>query len=243
MPDVQGFDDFDVDKALRALFRREVELHGPPAGRFQYSGPFDGPVTDIEKREAFEFAMEHWLKHDIAQSPALPRCEFEDNKCRALGAAWAMDLLLRVPAIGRAHARDLIVIKATRRFVEHINEYEADIAAYKASSDEFHDGIWRLPHQHERFCELPLRLLPYLANLRRALDFIVQFSFDPQLPEHMRGSLRRGLLTVVEATLADHAWTNDDIIAAIDDGRGGSERARKDRLWHRLDEFRARTSA
>jgi hypothetical protein len=135
------------------------------------------------------------------------------------------------------------MIRAIERFLLEVKTFEAAIGSYEKAGDKLHEGIWKWRHQHDRFCEPPLRLLPYLEKLRRTLESLVRFSLDPQLPEHMRGNLRRGLLSAVETTLADHDWTPDEIIAVIDDGRGGSARKRKDRLRHRLDDFRIRTAA
>jgi hypothetical protein len=233
----EPFDDFKVN--LRQLALYLVEMHGGPCGRAPWPFSGEGPISKAEKGALADLALEHLLCHDLSAKPIGPRCTHSDRCCRALGGAQTVFTLLPVSADEEKAKSVLPVRRSLAKAVKALDDFGKDFAVYLRDRIAIHQekGICT-GRAHIAFCTYPWALAQEAAYLWALLPLLDRVSLLPQVPEHLRGGPRRGLLVLIEMTLARHGWSLDEILAVIHDGvtPNGKDtlRARKTRLRERL---------
>lgn len=244
--DASDFSDFPLNRAVRHLATRLLEFHGAPRSKITW--PLDGaaPLSGAESALVKEVLFDHSLQHHVAfeSLAGLPQCLIPASKCKGLGAALALDHAFqqRGPDASSVYTSKLrIAGSGAQSKLRHLVKTIGD---GRTIWGKFHEVIWKSRDDgNERLCELPLPIVPAAQRLIDAIDYMNEALIKPLTPTHQQGTYRRGLLVLMEAALHEHGWTYDEIVSAVDDGRGENKFGRKDRLRQRLREYRAKQRA
>jgi hypothetical protein len=245
-PQDQGFEphaNFWVN--LRELGQRLAMLHvapGPPP-----PWPFDGPtpISAAERKALMDLAQDHLKRHDLSKTPEVPPCPDYAGPCRAHGAASVVLSLAWAPGEVDAAAAAVRLDFAARRAESALMSFSEELAVYLQARADLHatPPYYACFASHVLRCELPARFHGVVEWLRAQIEVLRTNALAPQIPEHVGGPARLGLLKCAEGSLFSSAWTPDEIIDVLNDGDGGGPRERKDRLRKRRGPTRPSPSA
>jgi hypothetical protein len=224
---------------VRSLLFAINNLRAPTAA--EADSLAETPLSSAEMEHARGTWFEHLSQHSVAVADGSGAVLCPDNgyPCRRYGCAMA---LFRAMDVIEATADDACV----RDLLVKVHDGESWVRGMertmstrlKTIAQRHKSGSYRVKHDHVNWCEAPAAMLTTVRNLGSELRRFREFSLLPLFPEEAHGTAG-ALLATMQSDLFNNGWSAGEVVDILDDGNGGSLRARRARFRMRVKRLEA----